>query len=172
MRQQLLAQTETLAELLTAKGMMIALAESCTGGMLSELMTALPGSSAWFDRGFITYSNEAKIEVLGVRETTLITHGAVSAACVEEMALGALQASHAQLSVAISGIAGPAGGSVSKPVGTVWFGYAGHHIIAKTQLHQFTGDREQIRQQATAAALAGMIECLMRPVDEIKPIVF
>lgn len=160
MRQQLLDTTQLLATHLVKRKIIISLAESCTGGMLAELLTSVAGSSQWFDRAFITYSNDAKMEMLGVREATLIGHGAVSGACIEEMVLGALQASHAQLSVAISGVAGPSGGSEDKPVGTVWIGYAGHHLPLRKEKHIFAGDRDSIRQQACLAALTGMLDCL------------
>ena len=151
---------KTLSLALVRDQLMVTTAESCTGGMVSEALTQLPGSSVWFERAFITYSNDAKTEMLGVKSTTLMTHGAVSAACVEEMAIGSLQQSHAQLSVAISGIAGPDGGSQAKPVGTVWIAWAGHHMSVVSRLFHFTGDRRSIREQATLAALNGMIERL------------
>lgn len=160
MRQKLLDSAQQIAETLVQKKLVVTLAESCTGGMLAELLTAIPGSSQWFDRAFITYSNEAKIEMLGVKESTLMTHGAVSSACVEEMVLGALQASHAQLSTAISGIAGPSGGTEDKPVGTVWIAWVGHRIPMNKELFVFQGDRESVRQQACLAAIHGMIACL------------
>lgn len=160
MQSAIVQAVKTLSIALASDQLMVATAESCTGGMVSEALTALPGSSAWFDRAFITYSNDAKIEMLGVKSATIITHGAVSAACVEEMAIGCLQQSHAQLSVAISGIAGPDGGSQSKPVGTVWIAWAGHHMSVVSRLFHFMGDRHNIREQATLAALNGMIERL------------
>jgi len=131
---------------------LLSTAESCTGGGVAQIITAVAGSSAWFDRGFVTYSNAAKQEMLGVSATTLEIHGAVSEATVLEMAQGALKYSHAQVSLAISGIAGPSGGSVEKPVGTVWIGWAfPEKIFAIPFL--FTGDRAAIRQQAVYAAL-------------------
>jgi nicotinamide-nucleotide amidase len=160
MRQQLLDTTQLLATHLVKRKRIISLAESCTGGMLAELLTSIAGSSQWFDRAFITYSNDAKMEMLGVREATLIGQGAVSGACIEEMVIGALQASHAHLSVAISGIAGPSGGSDEKPVGTVWIAWVGHHIPLRKEKFIFKGDRDSIRQQACFAALTGMLACL------------
>jgi nicotinamide-nucleotide amidase len=133
-------------------------AESCTGGWVAKCCTDLPGSSAWFDRGFVTYSNEAKQDQLDVDADTLLKHGAVSLAVVEEMALGALVNSRADISVAITGIAGPDGGSEQKPVGTVWIGWGirsgGVHSIC----FQFDGDRESIRKQAVFEALGGIIK--------------
>ena len=131
---------------------LLSTAESCTGGGVAQIITAVAGSSAWFDRGFVTYSNAAKQEMLGVSATTLEIHGAVSEATVLEMAQGALKYSHAQVSLAISGIAGPSGGSVEKPVGTVWIGWAFPEKIFAIPF-SFTGDRAAIRQQAVYAAL-------------------
>jgi nicotinamide-nucleotide amidase len=133
-------------------------AESCTGGWIAKLITDVPGSSAWFERGFVTYSDIAKQEMLGVRETTLAAHGAVSAATVQEMALGALANSHAQVAVAVSGIAGPDGGSPEKPVGLVWLGWALEHGPAQCRRQVFPGDREAVRRQAVAAALQGLLD--------------
>jgi nicotinamide-nucleotide amidase len=157
MRTQILAKAQALSEALLANKIMVATAESCTGGMVAEALTALSGSSAWFERAFIVYSYEAKYELLGVRHTTVQQHGSVSAACVEEMAVGALQQSHAQLTVGISGIAGPTGGTEDKPIGTVWIAWAGHHMDVVSKCFQFEGDRQSVREQATLAALDGMI---------------
>jgi nicotinamide-nucleotide amidase len=140
------------------RGWMLALAESCTGGGAAEAVTAVPGSSGWFERGFVTYSNQSKIEMLGVRPQTLETHGAVSEAVVLEMARGAIVQSRAQVAVAISGIAGPDGGTPDKPVGTVWFAWhlsSGQEI---SRLCRFHGDRQAIRRQAVEHALQGLIE--------------
>lgn len=127
-------------------------AESCTGGMLAAELTRLPGSSAWFNMGYVTYSNHAKQQLLKVNETTLQHYGAVSEECVREMALGALIDAKADYALSISGIAGPSGGSADKPVGTVWFGLAAkQRIWAKHKV--FTGERNQIRQQAVDFAL-------------------
>lgn len=136
----------------------ITTAESCTGGWIAKVLTDIAGSSAWFEQGFVTYSNQAKHEMIGVQDTTLQTHGAVSEAVVLEMASGAQQAAGAQFSVAVSGIAGPDGGSVEKPVGTVWFGFAapGGERLA---LHcQFAGGRESVRRQAVQFALETLLE--------------
>ena len=139
---------------------LLSTAESCTGGWVAQTITAIAGSSAWFDRGFVTYSNAAKQEMLGVSATTLEIHGAVSEATVLAMAQGALKYSHAQVSLAVSGIAGPSGGSVEKPVGTVWIGWAfPEKIFAIPFL--FTGDRTAIRQQAVHAALSQLQQELL-----------
>lgn len=138
-------------------GQTVTCAESCTGGLLSAELTKLPGSSAWFHAGFVTYSNEAKQQLLGVKDNTLAFYGAVSEETVREMALGALIAAKADLALSISGIAGPTGGSEEKPVGTVWFGLAAkQRIWAKTAL--FDGDRDSIRAQAVQFALDFLCE--------------
>ena len=145
---------------LKQRGWMLTLAESCTGGMTAQSVTAIPGSSAWFERGFVTYSNEAKIELLNVSPETLRNHGAVSEATAEEMVTGALKNSHAQLAVAITGIAGPSGGSNIKPVGTVCFGFASQeHPVQRYTCH-FSGDRAAIRQQSVEYALRGILTYL------------
>lgn len=144
-----------LAERLLEGGETIATAESCTGGWASMLFTSLAGSSAWFDRGFVTYTNLAKRQMLGVRRETLEAHGAVSEATVREMAEGALANSEATIALSISGIAGPGGGTPEKPVGTVCFGWMrrGGSPLSRT-LH-FDGDREAVRRQAVIAAIKG-----------------
>ncbi|MCX4186242.1 CinA family protein [Methylophaga sp. OBS4] len=147
-----------LAELLIEKKLKLVTAESCTGGWVAKCCTDIPGSSAWFERGFVTYSNEAKQTDLGVAEATLIKTGAVSLATVEEMAFGALSRSNADISVAITGIAGPDGGSESKPVGTVWIGWAGKNKSVHSICYHFKGNRESIRRQAVLAALEGVIK--------------
>lgn len=129
-------------------------------GGVAYWVTEVAGSSAWFDRSFVTYSNEAKQEMLGVRQATLQQFGAVSEQTVEEMALGALLHSKATLAAAISGIAGPGGGSAEKPVGTVCFGFASVQGWLKVETCHFTGDREQVRQQAIAHVLQSLIEHL------------
>jgi nicotinamide-nucleotide amidase len=147
-------------ELLHRRGLVLATAESCTGGWVAQAVTAVPGSSQWFDRGFVTYSNEAKREMLGVDDAVLQAHGAVSEETVRAMAEGALRHSRAQITVAISGIAGPGGGSPEKPVGTVCLAWAaaGRIVVARTE--HFTGDRSAVRWQATVAALHGVIVLL------------
>ena len=144
---------------LQRRGFSLVTAESCTGGWIAKLVTDIPGSSAWFDRGLIVYSDVAKQELLNVRESTLAQFGAVSAETVAEMALGALHHSHAQLAVAVSGIAGPGGGSHTKPVGMVYLAWAlGDNVV--TQCVVLSGDRDSIRQQAVNLALQGVLEVL------------
>ena len=134
----------------------LVVAESCTGGGLGESITSISGSSNWFDRGFITYSNESKIEMLGVDLAIIEQHGAVSEETVLAMAKGALMRSAARIGVAISGIAGPDGGSPEKPVGTVWIAWAGKFGY-RTQLFVFKGNRAQVRKQAVESALKGIL---------------
>jgi nicotinamide-nucleotide amidase len=153
-----------LGAALKARGFLLALAESCTGGMVAQAVTSVAGSSAWFDRGFVTYSNLAKIDMLGVSATTLETFGAVSEETAREMALGCLKKgilknSQAKIAGSITGIAGPDGGTVAKPVGTVCFGIVlENQCFTSTQY--FTGSREEIRQQATAFLMLQLIEVL------------
>ncbi|MEY1661616.1 CinA family protein [Isoalcanivorax beigongshangi] len=142
---------------LAARGWMMTTAESCTGGGIAAAITDIPGSSAWFDRGFVTYSNDAKQALLGVAATTLATHGAVSEAVVLEMAEGARKASGAQCAVSVSGIAGPDGGSAGKPVGTVWLAWAFEGRPSEAQRFRFAGDRAAVRAAAVQAALAGVL---------------
>ena len=142
---------------LQARGWMLATAESCTGGWIAQVVTAIAGSSEWFERGFVTYSNAAKQEMLGVRAETLAQHGAVSEATVREMAVGALAASRAQVAVAVSGIAGPGGGTVDKPVGTVWIAWAGPAGVDAMRYH-LLGDRQEIRAQTVQQALDGILK--------------
>jgi len=137
---------------------MLVTAESCTGGMLAEVITSVPGSGTWFERGLITYSNIAKQELLGVKHATLERFGAVSKEVAKEMADGALLNSNAQVSIAITGIAGPSGGTEGKPVGMVHFACAGIDCQTKTFFQQFLGDRAAIRQQAVKFALEQLIE--------------
>ncbi|WEJ63304.1 CinA family protein [Thiomicrorhabdus lithotrophica] len=141
--------------------LMVVTAESCTGGMIAEALTSIGGSTAWFDRSYITYSYESKREMLGVKEITIQKKGAVSQECVEEMALGALQQSHAKVSVACSGIAGPSGGSPDKPVGTVWVAWAvqGQEEVVSQQFH-FDGDRQAVREKTTETALMGIMKLI------------
>ena len=148
----------TLAEQLTQRGWMLATAESCTGGWIAKCCTDVAGSSAWFDRGFITYSNAAKQDMLGVRAETLAQYGAVSEAVVAEMATGALRHSQAHIAVAVSGIAGPSGGSPEKPVGTVCFAWAMRNGEILTKTCQFAGDREAVRWQSVVFALNGILQ--------------
>jgi nicotinamide-nucleotide amidase len=146
---------------MTASSLMLATAESCTGGWVSKLITDISGSSAVLDRGFVTYSNEAKQEMLGVPAEILDAFGAVSAETVTAMALGAIECSRADIAVAISGIAGPGGGSEEKPVGTVFIAWA-DRSDARVERAQFDGDRESIRRQAAGRALQGVLESLER----------
>ena len=149
-----------LGGLLRSLGLAIATAESCTGGLIGAAITAVPGSSRWFERGFVTYSNAAKHELLGVSRETIAAHGAVSEAVAREMAEGAVVHSHAQCAVSVTGVAGPDGGSAAKPVGTVCFGYAvpGEPPVATTL--RFTGDRAAVRAAAVREALAGLTRLL------------
>ena len=139
------------------QGLHCAVAESCTGGLLAAAITEVPGSSQWFDRGFVTYTNEAKTELLGVPAGVIAAQGAVSEATVRAMAEGVLEQSHAQVSAAISGVAGPSGGSLEKPVGTVWVAWAGGAKDTEARSYLFKGDRQSIREQAVQVALEGLI---------------
>jgi len=147
-----------LGALLLANGQKLATAESCTGGWVGQCLTAVAGSSDWFERGFVTYSNAAKHEMLGVENETLLAHGAVSEATAAAMAAGALRHSHADWSLAITGVAGPGGGSPDKPVGTVCFAWAGAEGRLDTETCHFKGTREEVRAQSVARALNGMLE--------------
>lgn len=150
---------ERLAIQLQAKGWLLASAESCTGGLIAAACTDLAGSSLWFERGFITYSNQAKSEMLGVDTALITAHGAVSEAVARAMAQGALVHSNAQVTVAVTGIAGPSGGSPAKPVGTVCFGFALPGRLQTEQQH-FTGDRAAVRAASVQHALQGLLELL------------
>jgi nicotinamide-nucleotide amidase len=149
-----------LGGLLKSHGLMLATAESCTGGGVAQVVTEVAGSSAWFERGFVTYSNLSKQEMLGVLEVTLDRYGAVSEAVVREMVEGALHHSHAQLALAVSGIAGPGGGTQDKPVGTIWFAWGMRHGAIHAQRHQLAGNRAEVRAQAVRIALQGIIDLL------------
>jgi nicotinamide-nucleotide amidase len=155
-----MTEIELLAKEIGAKlrerGLVLATAESCTGGWVAQAITSISGSSEWFDCGFITYSNTAKREILGVKTTTLARHGAVSEATARAMAEGALERSHADIAVAVSGIAGPGGGSLDKPVGTVCLAWAEKKKEATTDRRQFVGDREAVRRYSVIAALDGL----------------
>lgn len=150
---ELMQLSEKIGRALKARGATVTTAESCTGGWIAKAITDIAGSSAWFERGFVTYSNEAKSQMIGVSEATLLDHGAVSEPVVVEMAIGALRAARADYAISVSGIAGPDGGSAEKPVGTVWFGVASASGQGVTQRECFAGDREAVRRQATAYAL-------------------
>jgi len=151
---------QRIAERLAARGALLATAESCTGGWAAQALTALAGSSSWFERGFVTYSNAAKEEMLGVRAETLARHGAVSEEAAREMALGALSRSRAGVAFAITGIAGPSGGSAAKPVGTICLAWALRGGAPRSETRHFAGDREAVRRQAVERALAGVLELL------------
>ena len=146
--------------LLKSHGMMLATAESCTGGGIAQAITDVAGSSAWFERGFVTYSNLSKQEMLGVRETTLKQHGAVSEMTVREMVAGALANSSAQAALAVSGIAGPDGGTADKPVGTVWFAWGFKSGETHAKRYQLSGSRAEVRAQAVRIALQGVVDLL------------
>ena len=144
---------QQVGQALLAKGQVLALAESCTGGGIASAITDISGSSAYFDRGFVTYSNQAKAQMLGVPIDLIDRFGAVSEPCATAMAEGALLHSDAQIALSVTGIAGPEGGSAEKPVGSVWFGLAKEGEPTQAQLKQFTGDRAAVRQQAIIFAL-------------------
>ncbi len=147
--EQLVLET---GRLLSGKRLLMAAAESCTGGWIAKVMTDVPGASAWFERGFVTYSNQSKVDILGVRADTLEYFGAVSEQVVLQMAEGALLHSRADVSVAVSGVAGPGGGSRHKPVGTVWMAWADGNTVFAERCW-FAGDREQVRRQTVIHAL-------------------
>lgn len=140
----------------------IATAESCTGGGVATAITRISGSAKWFDRGFVTYTNLAKMQMLGVSQRTLGDHGAVSEPVACEMARGALKHSAADVSVAITGIAGPTGGSLQKPVGLVWFAWAYRRGPVQARCFRFKGDRTEVRIQSVAVALQGLIDLLRK----------
>jgi len=151
---------KVIAAQLLQKKQMLATAESCTGGWIAQQLTAVAGSSEWFDCGFVTYSNDSKQQMLGVSENSLIKYGAVSSNVVAEMAEGVLNHSQATMSVATSGIAGPGGGSDDKPVGTVWFAWAQKGELTRSEKKSFSGDRESVRKQAVKYALQGILQNL------------
>lgn len=149
---------DRLSAELVARGWQVAAAESCTGGWIAKVLTDPAGSSAWFDRGFVTYSNAAKQELLGVSGETLAEHGAVSAATVEAMVSGTLVHSAADVAVAVSGIAGPSGGTPDKPVGTVWFAWARRGTVPNARCALLPGERDRVRRAAVRIALEGLLE--------------
>ena len=156
---------EELAAALLARGWLLATAESCTGGLVAAACTDLAGSSEWFERGFVTYSNEAKTDLLDVAPALIEAQGAVSEVVARAMAFGAVRRSRARVSVAVTGIAGPSGGSPDKPVGTVWFGYmVDGHLTSETR--RFAGDRAAVRRATVAHALNGL---LLRLAGEPAP---
>jgi nicotinamide-nucleotide amidase len=151
-----------LADLLRARGWKLACAESCTGGLIAAACTDLAGSSDWFERSVVSYSNEAKTDLLGVPAALIATHGAVSEAVVRAMVEGVQRASGADLAVAVTGIAGPGGGSLAKPVGTVWFGFAARgrddSVRIGSECTRFDGDRAQVRAASVLHALQGLLQ--------------
>ena len=157
-------------------GALIATAESCTGGLLAQALTETAGSSEWFERGFVTYSNEAKVDLLGVRLATLQAHGAVSEQVAREMAAGALKHSPAALALSVTGIAGPGGAVEGKPVGTVCFGWAlalpddGRQTLVRSEQRHFAGDRAAIRRQAAAYALVQAVRLLQQRLQDRPPV--
>ena len=151
--------TGQLAHLLPSRGLMLCTAESCTGGLIAAACTERAGSSLWFERGFVSYSNASKTDLLGVPPDLIARHGAVSQEVARAMAAGALAHARAELAVAVTGVAGPGGGSADKPVGTVWLAWAlGSQV--RTELRHFEGDRSAVRQATVARALQGLIEML------------
>ena len=161
-----LNQIKQLAEQLIEKEFKLAVAESCTGGMLAQQCTSLSGSSKWFECGFVTYSNVSKIRLLEVEVEVLNEYGAVSSQVAEQMAKGVLHHSEADISVSITGIAGPGGGTEDKPVGTVYIATAVKNQPAKAKLHVFVGDRHAIREQAAATAVIDLIDRITESVEQ------
>ena len=165
-----MTMVDALSQALLHRGWMLATAESCTGGLIAARCTDLAGSSQWFERGFVTYSNDAKHELLGVDSQVLAQEGAVSEAVARDMALGALRHSKAQVSLAVTGVAGPTGGSRSKPVGTVWFAWAtpsdsgptlgAETAWVKTERMQFSGDRAEVRAATVEHAFQTLLTLL------------
>lgn len=154
------ALVRQVAEELSRQGHKLAVAESCTGGAIAAALTSQPGSSVWFERGFVVYSNASKIEMLGVSEASAVRHGSVSDPVVREMAAGAIVHSHASISVAVTGVAGPGGGTTEKPVGTVWLAWSFRDGDTRSQKRSFDGDRDRIRDQSIEAALTGVLSRL------------
>jgi nicotinamide-nucleotide amidase len=152
-----------LGRALKDSGHSLATAESCTGGWLAQVITAVPGSSHWFERGFVTYSNLSKHELLGVPQETLANYGAVSEQTARAMAEGALAHSHADLSVAVTGIAGPGGGSAQRPVGLVCFAWAWRGQPVRSATHQLAGERQAVRRQAVRLALEVLLQAVRVP---------
>jgi len=155
-----MAIIQTLAATALEKRCVLATAESCTGGLIAAAFTEISGSSAWFDRGFVTYSNNAKQQMLGVSDAVLQSHGAVSEATVIAMAEGAVARSDANVAVSVSGVAGPTGGSAEKPVGTVWIACAGDGVASVASHFVFAGDRQSVRQQTVENAVHLLISCI------------
>ena len=153
---------ESLSQSFQHKRWMLATAESCTGGWVAQAITSLAGSSLWFERGFVTYSNQSKQELLGVKQSTLDHYGAVSEQTALEMAQGALKNSHADVSLAITGLAGPDGGQEDKPVGCVYFAWAGKNFDIQVERQHFSGTRSAIREQAVKFALERLLQIIQK----------
>lgn len=163
MDKEIIELSEKLGKVLKQKGLTIATAESCTGGGIAQAITEIPGSSAWFDRGFVTYSNQAKVDMLQVKQSTLEQYGAVSEQVAIQMVEGALLNSHADLAVSVTGIAGPGGGTESKPVGTVYIAWGVGRLL-ECRHYNFLGSRESVRQQTVLAALSNCLKvCQKEP---------
>lgn len=156
--EQLQQLSHRIGEQLKRRQATVTAAESCTGGWIAKVFTDISGSSAWFERGFVTYSNEAKQQMVGVQDTTLQQHGAVSEQTVREMATGAAKAASAEYAIAVSGIAGPEGGTPDKTVGTVWFAIVGPEGRVLAQRQIFAGDRDAVRRQSVAWALQTLLD--------------
>jgi nicotinamide-nucleotide amidase len=156
--EQLQQLSRRIGEQLKKRQATVTAAESCTGGWIAKVFTDISGSSAWFERGFVTYSNEAKQQMVGVQDTILQQHGAVSEQTVREMATGAAKAAAAEYAIAVSGIAGPDGGTPDKPVGTVWFAIAGPEGRVLAQRQIFAGDRDAVRRQSVVWALQTLLD--------------
>ena len=157
MENELFKLAEGLGQSLKVNGYKITTAESCTGGWIAQAITEIPGSSAWFDRGFVTYSNNAKVQMIGVNPQTLAQYGAVSAEVAQQMAAGALANSESDWAIAVTGIAGPDGGSEEKPVGTVYVAWQSKIGFSKVERLQLSGNRHQIRRQTVILAMEGML---------------
>ncbi|MGR8981866.1 MAG: CinA family protein [Gammaproteobacteria bacterium] len=164
MQGELDALAEKLGKILVGRGHRLALAESCTGGWIAQTVTDIPGSSKWFDRGFVTYSNQAKVEMLGVSSSTLAIYGAVSAETAKAMASGALSLSNAHIALAVTGIAGPDGGSPQKPVGLVFLAWQARQKPCKCIEQHFSGGRHEVRYQAVLKAL----NCLLEEYGQVE----
>jgi nicotinamide-nucleotide amidase len=162
--EDLVNEISRLAAILQEKGWMLATAESCTGGLIAAACTEVSGSSNWFERGFVTYSYESKTDMLGVDSALIATHGAVSEVVARAMAFGAVRQSRAQVSVAVTGIAGPTGGTDDKPVGTVWFGFMVDGVLT-SETRRFDGDRAAVRAATVQHALAALLARLPAPVS-------
>jgi nicotinamide-nucleotide amidase len=162
---------QQLATALLARGWMLATAESCTGGLISGACTDLAGSSAWLERGFVTYSNAAKTQMLGVDAALIAQHGAVSEPVARAMAQGALQHAQARVALAVTGVAGPGGGGADKPVGTVWFGWAVNGQVT-SEVQHFAGDRAAVRQATVRHSLRRLLALLplMPPLPPVPPL--